>query len=57
MRKAVVVLSVVAGVAGVRTQRADAVIPSVFGGDVACTVAGDGVRECGRPGTNETQQS
>ena len=30
-------------------------IPSVFGGDVQCSVAMDGVRECGRNGQNEVQ--
>ena len=57
MRKAFVVMSVVAG-SLVFAPSAGADIPSVFGGDVACTEAGDGVRQCGntspRSTTNET---
>ncbi len=57
MRKAVVVMSVVLGSLAFAPS-AGAVIPSVFGGDVACTPAADGVRECGntapRSTTNET---
>ena len=54
MRKAVVVMSVVLG-SLVFAPSAGAVIPSVFGGDVECRVAGDGVRECGHTGINERQ--
>ena len=54
MRKAVVVLSVAIGSLAFAPS-AGAVIPSVFGGDVQCSVAMDGVRECGRNGQNEVQ--
>ena len=35
-------------------QAADAAIPSVFGGDVPCTVQGDGVRFCGSSAPRST---
>ncbi len=52
MRKAAV-LSVLLG-SLVLVPSADAVIPDVFGGDVSCSVAGDGVRECGSSSPRST---
>ena len=45
MRRLILVLGVLAGLAA--APAASAAVPSVFDGAVACTVAGDGVRECG----------
>ena len=57
MKKVVAVLSVVVGSLALAPS-ANAAIADVFGGDVACNVAADGVRECGntspRSTTNET---
>jgi Acetyl xylan esterase (AXE1) len=46
MRKLVLLVSVMAG-SLLLAPSAQAAIPDVFGGAVTCSVAGDGVRECG----------
>ena len=53
MNKAVAVLSAIVGFCALAPS-AHAAIPSVFGGDVACTVAADGVRECGNSAPRST---
>lgn len=51
MRKLVLLVSVIAG-SLLFAPTAHAAIPDVFGGAVTCSVAGDGVRECGTGSSN-----
>ena len=54
--KKLIVLAVTLG-ALLAPQAASAAIPSVFNGDVSCTVEGDGVRYCGGTGPRTTTPS
>ena len=55
MRKLVLVSAIVGSLFA--ASSAQAAIPSVFGGTVTCTVAGDGVRECGSTAPRSTAAS
>jgi dienelactone hydrolase len=52
MRKLVVMSAILGSL--LAASSAHAAIPSVFGGAVSCTVAGDGVRECGTDASSDS---